>query len=224
MVLGALVGLAGAGLQYKAGKDAADKNEELFKLAQAQQRKDRNKQMGLERLARVQNFKGLHALREGYGDARSRVASQGAVAHRYAERATTGNVGRANASAVSRGLYNTSAGQSMASRAQFQGAQAHGDIASRLAGLMANLDAAEAGDVAGQRNQIAQSYVNSGRSAVQNSSQLTNLLGQTQYGSDSSIAPLAGSLGAFLDAWLAKKGGGSDPVGGFNLGSLFGGK
>lgn len=206
-LLAAGLGLGGALLDYKSGKDAAAFNESLFKQALAAQQRATRRQQTMDSMARIESMKGLDAIQTGYGDARKRVAGQAGEAHRAVADLGRASQGQAARSTAARGLSNTTAATNAQTGANYATARAHGSVADRLNGLMANLDSAEAGAVARQRNVLAQNYTQQGQNAMGQSGQLTGLLGQTQAGF-TPVGPALGSLGATLSQLFSGGGGG----------------
>jgi hypothetical protein len=212
MSLLAAIGLKSSGaksfLDDILGKTAAAENEKLFKMALADFQKSRKQSQNLQNLARVERAKALDTTRQGYAGARRNVAAQGAEAYRQVSDAGARAGGMAVSAAQQRGLTNTSAGAGMSAQAAYNTQRAAGSIAERLAGLNAQLDAAEGSAVAGQQQLGAQGLMQQGQQQMLDTNQLTQLLGSANYTWGPEFLQLLGQIGGKVAGGMAGGAGG----------------
>lgn len=205
MVLGKLVGLAGASLDYLGQEKANEANLEQHARVMAAYREglDRFRQRGGESMLTL-----VRARAEGrsqYDRAEKALSGSGALARRQIHRTARRGQGEIQARLTQRGLGGSSVAGQMVDQSNRLAAEAGGgylaETQARLAGLLrerAGFEASTGGQIATLQNRLGSAELAAG-------GQMAGLEDGLQFGATPGLGAAAGSLGGLLDDYLARR-------------------
>lgn len=210
MVLGKLVGLAGASLDYLGQEKANEANLEQHARVMAAYREglDRFRQRGGESMLTL-----VRARAEGrsqYDRAEKALSGSGALARRQIHRTARRGQGEIQARLTQRGLGGSSVAGQMVDQSNRLAAEAGGgylaETQARLAGLLrerAGFEASTGGQIATLQNRLGSAELAAG-------GQMAGLEDGLVFGASPGLADASGALGGLLDDYLARRTGAQD--------------
>jgi hypothetical protein len=210
LVIPALASLYGSYSASKGQKSANQAQLNQYNTALGAQTGQNKMNEALRSLATRQAQLGLGDVKRGYASALSSVSGIGAEGYRAI--AETGQMNRSLAvqQSYGRGLYNTTAGQSLEAQTAYQTQRAQAGLAERLASLRATLHAQQGSALAGARANIGNALSGQAQGGAADTGALVELLGSRRDVFDPGIYGQLGQTAALLSYFLMNQGGGGN--------------